>query len=70
MAKTLTTYYSNDKDILSFKTNVDVKVFSKGAGKRPDLWGVEVRFIIIYIKLSLSFISRRAEKFKKNVTPI
>ncbi|XP_033224604.1 transport and Golgi organization protein 1-like isoform X2 [Belonocnema kinseyi] len=42
LAKTLTTYYSNDKDILSFRTNVDVKVFSKGAGKRPDLWGVEI----------------------------
>lgn len=42
MAKTLTTYFSNDKDILSFAANTEVKVFSRSAGVRKDLWGVEI----------------------------
>ncbi|XP_051161466.1 transport and Golgi organization protein 1 isoform X3 [Leptopilina boulardi] len=42
LAKTLLMYYSNDEDILSFHPNIEVKVFSKSAGNRPDLWGVEI----------------------------
>ena len=41
-AVTLLDYPSNDPGILSFKSNAEVTVFSKAAGKRKDLWGVEV----------------------------
>ncbi|XP_029163127.1 transport and Golgi organization protein 1 isoform X2 [Nylanderia fulva] len=42
LAKTILVYTSNDHEIMSFGVNVDVKVFSKSAGKRTDLWGVEI----------------------------
>ncbi|XP_043473150.1 transport and Golgi organization protein 1 isoform X2 [Leptopilina heterotoma] len=42
LAKTLLKYNSNDEDILSFQANTEVKVYSKSAGNRPDLWGVEI----------------------------
>ncbi|XP_039315640.1 transport and Golgi organization protein 1 isoform X2 [Solenopsis invicta] len=43
LARTLLTYQSNDREVMSFGANVEVKVFSKGAGKRTDLWGVEIK---------------------------
>ncbi|XP_063981912.1 transport and Golgi organization protein 1 isoform X2 [Diachasmimorpha longicaudata] len=42
-AKTVTVYHSRDKDVLSFPLNVDVTVYSKEAGDRKDLWGVEIQ---------------------------
>lgn len=39
---TVISYPSNDKDVLSFHNNVPVIVFSKEAGTRKDLWGVEI----------------------------
>ncbi|XP_044012428.1 transport and Golgi organization protein 1 [Aphidius gifuensis] len=42
VARTVTPYYSNDPDILSFDANVHVDVFSKSAGIRKDLWGVKI----------------------------
>ncbi|CAK9805458.1 Transport and Golgi organization protein 1 [Anthophora plagiata] len=42
LAKTLINYYPNEPGLLSFDINVDVKVHSKEAGKRNDLWGVEI----------------------------
>lgn len=42
VARTVTPYYSNDPDILSFDANVHVDVFSKSAGTRKDLWGVKI----------------------------
>lgn len=40
---TLISYPSNDKDILSFPVNAEVTVYSKEAGERSDLWGVEIK---------------------------
>nr|CAI5847887.1 unnamed protein product [Callosobruchus analis] len=42
LAKTLIRYSSPDPRILSFLPNVDVKIFSKEAGTRTDLWGAEI----------------------------
>ncbi|XP_015121893.1 transport and Golgi organization protein 1 isoform X2 [Diachasma alloeum] len=42
-AKTVSMYHSRDKDVLSFPLNVDVLVYSKEAGDRQDLWGVEIQ---------------------------
>lgn len=50
LAKTILAYRANDREVMSFGTNENVKVFSKGAGKRTDLWGVEVYSIILYVK--------------------
>ncbi|EFN61720.1 Melanoma inhibitory activity protein 3 [Camponotus floridanus] len=42
LAKTAIVYISNDREVMSFNAGTEVKVFSKGAGKRTDLWGVEI----------------------------
>ncbi|XP_034943993.1 transport and Golgi organization protein 1 isoform X2 [Chelonus insularis] len=42
IAKTIINYNAKEPDIMSFPLNVDVKVFSKSAGTRDDLWGVEI----------------------------
>ncbi|KYN31997.1 Transport and Golgi organization protein 1 [Trachymyrmex septentrionalis] len=42
LARTILAYRANDRDVMSFGVNVDVKVFSKGSGKRTDLWGIEI----------------------------
>ncbi|CAL1683647.1 unnamed protein product [Lasius platythorax] len=42
LARTVLAYIANDREVMSFGINTDVKVFSKGAGKRTDLWGVEI----------------------------
>lgn len=36
-------YHSIDKQILSFPINAEVTVYSKEAGSRKDLWGVEIK---------------------------
>ncbi|XP_014209894.1 transport and Golgi organization protein 1 isoform X2 [Copidosoma floridanum] len=43
LGKTTIPYHSKDPDVLSFPANADVKIFSKQAGNRSDLWGVEIR---------------------------
>lgn len=40
---------------MSFGINADVKVFSKSAGKRTDLWGVEVHFIVFLRWILLAY---------------
>ncbi|XP_056640790.1 transport and Golgi organization protein 1 isoform X2 [Diorhabda sublineata] len=42
LGKTLLRYNSPEHSILSFKVNEIVKIFSKEAGSRLDLWGVEI----------------------------
>ncbi|CAH2008704.1 unnamed protein product [Acanthoscelides obtectus] len=42
LARTLLTYSSPDSRILSFPVNAEVKIFSKEAGSRADLWGAEI----------------------------
>lgn len=42
LAKTLLRYSAPEHSILSFKINENVKIFSKEAGSRLDLWGVEI----------------------------
>nr|XP_045582084.1 transport and Golgi organization protein 1-like isoform X1 [Procambarus clarkii] len=40
---TVLNYNSNDEKILSFANGVEVTVYSKEAGSREDLWGVEIK---------------------------
>ncbi|XP_018311461.1 transport and Golgi organization protein 1 [Mycetomoellerius zeteki] len=42
LARTIIAYRANDREVMSFGVNVEVKVFSKGSGKRTDLWGIEI----------------------------
>lgn len=42
-AKTLLLYSGDDSQLLSFKINEDIKIYSKSAGSRVDLWGAEIR---------------------------
>ncbi|XP_043277242.1 transport and Golgi organization protein 1 isoform X3 [Venturia canescens] len=53
IATTLMRYQSNDPAILSFESNIDVTVFSKAAGKRKDLWGVEINGKRGYIPVNM-----------------
>ena len=41
--RTVLKYFAKDEGMLSFANNKPVKIFSKGAGSNPDLWGVMVR---------------------------
>ncbi|XP_011501053.1 PREDICTED: transport and Golgi organization protein 1 [Ceratosolen solmsi marchali] len=41
--KTIIPYNSKDHDVLSFPVNTNVNIFSKQAGSRQDLWGVEIK---------------------------
>ncbi|KAK7086700.1 hypothetical protein SK128_014215 [Halocaridina rubra] len=41
--RTIISYPSNDERILSFPVNAEVTVYSKEAGSRQDLWGVEIK---------------------------
>lgn len=45
LARTTIKYIPNELGLLSFNVNEKVTVYSKEAGKRKDLWGVEVNFI-------------------------
>lgn len=45
LARTTIKYFPNESGLLSFNVNDKVTVYSKEAGKRDDLWGVEVNFI-------------------------
>uniref|UniRef100_A0A6M2DGM8 Putative transport and golgi organization protein 1 isoform x3 n=1 Tax=Xenopsylla cheopis TaxID=163159 RepID=A0A6M2DGM8_XENCH len=47
--RTLVDYPSGDNDILSFRKNVKVIVYSKSAGSREDLWGVEINGVRGYV---------------------
>ena len=41
--KAVLKYFAKDEGMLSFANNKPVKIFSKGAGSNPNLWGVMVR---------------------------
>jgi len=43
VGKTVLKYFAKDEGMLSFANNKPVKIFSKGAGSNPNLWGVMVR---------------------------
>merc|ERR1712045_575604 len=40
--RTVLKYFAKDEGMLSFANNKPVKIFSKGAGSNPDLWGVMI----------------------------
>merc|ERR1711976_1155823 len=40
--RTVIKYFAKDEGMLSFSNNKPVKIFSKGAGSNPDLWGVMI----------------------------
>merc|ERR1711892_324562 len=42
VGKTVLKYFAKDDRTLSFANNKPVKIFSKGAGTNPDLWGVMI----------------------------
>eukprot|EP00092_Neocalanus_flemingeri_P025250 GFUD01027382.1.p1 GENE.GFUD01027382.1~~GFUD01027382.1.p1 ORF type:complete len:1768 (+),score=522.48 GFUD01027382.1:102-5405(+) len=42
VGKTVLKYFAKDNGMLSFANNKPVKIFSKGAGSNPDLWGVMI----------------------------
>ena len=42
VGRTVIKYFAKDDGMLSFSNNKPVKIFSKGAGSNPDLWGVMV----------------------------
>merc|ERR1711892_688828 len=42
VGKTVLKYFAKDDGMLSFANNKPVKIFSKGAGTNPDLWGVMI----------------------------
>ena len=42
VGRTVVQYSAKEQGMLSFKTNKEVKIFSKGAGTKPELWGVMV----------------------------
>ena len=42
VGKTVLKYFASEDGMLSFANNKPVKIFSKGAGSNPDLWGVMV----------------------------
>ena len=42
LAHAVTKYTSDDPDILSFEHGQTIRIYSKSAGNRMDLWGCEV----------------------------
>ena len=42
LGRTVINYRALTKGMLSFPPNKELKIFSKGAGSNPDLWGVMV----------------------------
>ena len=40
--RTVIKFHANQPDLLSFNMDQPVKIFSKGAGRDRELWGVEV----------------------------
>ena len=42
VGRTVIKYFAKDEGMLSFSNNKPVKIFSKGAGSNPNLWGVMV----------------------------
>lgn len=51
LARTTIRYTPNEAGLLSCNINEKVTVYSKEAGKRNDLWGVEVNFINFYFSI-------------------
>lgn len=57
LAKAVIAYRTNDREVMSFAVGTEVKVFSRGAGKRTDLWGVEVYILSCLISFNLISLS-------------
>ena len=48
--RTVIKFHANQPDLLSFNMDQPVKIFSKGAGRDRELWGVEVsRYLLLYM---------------------
>ena len=52
VGRTVLKYFAKDEGMLNFANNKPVKIFSKGAGSNPDLWGVMVRLLIGILDLA------------------
>ncbi|KZC04599.1 Transport and Golgi organization protein 1 [Dufourea novaeangliae] len=64
LARTKINYSPNEEGLLGFKINTEVKVYSKEAGSRTDLWGVEIDGKHGYV--SQSFL-KEYKIFRKNL---
>ncbi|XP_015601269.1 transport and Golgi organization protein 1 isoform X1 [Cephus cinctus] len=63
--RTVIKYQSIEPGMVSFDINADVTIYSKSAGKRKDLWGVEVHGVRGY--MSNKFL-REEKVFHRNLT--
>ena len=54
VGRTVIKYFAKDEGMLSFSNNKPVKIFSKGAGSNPDLWGVMVSQFLYHSPFSYS----------------
>ena len=46
--RTVIKFHANQPDLLSFNMDQPVKIFSKGAGRDRELWGVEVSRYLMF----------------------
>ena len=72
VGKTVLKYFASEDGMLSFANNKPVKIFSKGAGSNPDLWGVMVSSVdkilaYILIQLRLQIDGRRGYVNKAHI---
>ena len=47
--RTVIKFHANQPDLLSFNMDQPVKIFSKGAGRDRELWGVEVSSYLLFV---------------------
>ena len=47
--RTVIKFHANSPDLLSFNMDQPVKIFSKGAGRDRELWGVEVSPNLLFL---------------------
>ena len=53
VGRTVISYHAKEAGgMLSFPAHQEVKIFSKGAGTNPDLWGVMVSIVLLLSYLS------------------
>ena len=53
--RTVIKFHANSPDLLSFNMDQPVKIFSKGAGRDRELWGVEVSHKWLYVLNMFNF---------------
>ncbi|XP_076641370.1 transport and golgi organization 1 [Halictus rubicundus] len=70
LAKTTVKYNAPNDGMLSFDINVLVKVYSKEAGTRKDLWGVEINGKRGYVPKSLLREHKVFQKHLKHEVPV